>query len=139
MKTITFYLNLLLFFALIFFTIGVHAKLCYYESVNIHRCLSVQFCARLTQLLWPKQHSAVAEWSKALLLREKINKTQKDPRFAPGLGTFKKTSRIKRTRTSGHRTSKTHLILQSSDLPYTNFTQLSWYAAVHLLTQFCSL
>ena len=35
---------------------------------------------------------AVAEWSKALLLREKINeKFQKDPRFAPpAWATFKK-------------------------------------------------
>ena len=29
---------------------------------------------------------AVAEWSKALLLREKINENQKDPRFAPRPG-----------------------------------------------------
>ena len=28
----------------------------------------------------------VAEWSKVLLLRKKISKNQKDPRFAPGLG-----------------------------------------------------
>jgi hypothetical protein len=32
---------------------------------------------------------AVAEWSKALLERENKRKS-KDPRFAPGLGTFKK-------------------------------------------------
>ena len=29
---------------------------------------------------------AVAEWSKALLLREKINENQKDPWFAPRPG-----------------------------------------------------
>ena len=31
---------------------------------------------------------AVAEWSNALQLWEKINENQKDPRFAPHLGTF---------------------------------------------------
>ena len=34
--------------------------------------------------------SAVAEWSKALLKREKINENQKIPVLPPGLGTFKK-------------------------------------------------
>ena len=29
---------------------------------------------------------AVAEWSKAVQLREKINENQKNVRFAPGLG-----------------------------------------------------
>ena len=33
---------------------------------------------------------AVAEWSKALLKREKINENQKIPGSPPGLGTFKK-------------------------------------------------
>ena len=33
---------------------------------------------------------AVAEWSKALLKREKINENQKIPGLPPGLGTFKK-------------------------------------------------
>ena len=31
---------------------------------------------------------AVAEWSKALLKREKINENQKIPGSPPGLGTF---------------------------------------------------
>ena len=33
---------------------------------------------------------AVAEWSKALLVRENKRKTKKDPRFAPVLGNLKK-------------------------------------------------
>ena len=36
-----------------------------------------------------KQGGAVAEWSKALLSREKINENQKIPGSPPGLGTFR--------------------------------------------------
>ena len=41
-----------------------------------------------------KRGGAIAEWSKALQLREKINKNQKDPRFAPGLGNLLKKSTL---------------------------------------------
>ena len=39
--------------------------------------------------------SAVAELSKSLLSRDKINKNQKDPRFAPGLGNTVKNSHLR--------------------------------------------
>ena len=46
-----------------------------------------------------KQHintgGAVAEWSKALLKREKISENQKIPGSPPGLGTFKKSTSIR--------------------------------------------
>ena len=42
-----------------------------------------------------RRGGAVAEWSKALLKREKINENQKIPGPPPSLGTFKK--RKKRT------------------------------------------
>jgi hypothetical protein len=38
---------------------------------------------------------AVAEWSKVLLWREKINENQKIPGLPPGLGTFYKKTNIK--------------------------------------------
>ena len=42
----------------------------------------------LPSKFFPGQGGAVAEWSKALLLREKINEKPKDPRFAPAWATF---------------------------------------------------
>ena len=38
--------------------------------------------------IWHSEGGAVAEWSKALLKREKINENQKIPGLPPGLGTF---------------------------------------------------
>ena len=45
---------------------------------------------KLQQQLYQHIGGAVAEWSKALLKREKINENQKIPGSPPGLGTFKK-------------------------------------------------
>ena len=41
-----------------------------------------------------KNGGAVAEWSKALQLKEKINENQKIPGSPPGLGQLKKTQNI---------------------------------------------
>ena len=43
----------------------------------------------------PRAGGAVAEWSKALLEREKIDENQKIPGSPPGLGTFKKRIKTK--------------------------------------------
>ena len=49
--------------------------------------LSFAYSQQLMHLYWAKQPlptgGAVAEWSKALQLWEKINENQKDPRVAP--------------------------------------------------------
>ena len=54
--------------------------------VNSHPKLKDQRAQRINFI-----GGAVAEWSKALLVREKINENKKDPRFAPRPGqTLKK-------------------------------------------------
>ena len=72
-----------MFFFVLWESFNFIQTFCYKKRVNHN--LSLKF-----QVTFCLVRGAVAEWSKALLLSDKINENRKDPRFAPHMGKLKK-------------------------------------------------